>query len=363
MQGAKRLSGGTGAVDEREPRTSSRSQCARRRASRARARVAGCVGLDDPHVPVVARRRSGFQRARQIQMFRISIPQSVVPELRVRFGCRTTSSTGWPRFPAWNPSVSRRASCSVNRGPTGPFSLEDKPDAPPLSPVFRYASPDYFATLGTPIVAGRDLEWADHYGTQQVAVISQNFRGARVGLGGGRASASACAERRPRRGSRSSASPATCGSMAWNRPRRTRSTCRPNESVALFVVRDALFRRSQRARGHAGLPQGDRAGGLVRERQSAARQRADTWACLRSRDGADVADARPARDHRRDGARARPRRHLRRLELCARATHARDRHPHRARRSAGAGEALDATATCSRSSVLASCSAWVAPRC
>jgi len=60
-------------------------------------------------------------------------------------------------------------------GPTGPFSLEDKPDAAPLSPVFRYASPNYFATLGTPIVAGRELEWADHYGTAQVAVISQSF--------------------------------------------------------------------------------------------------------------------------------------------------------------------------------------------
>jgi predicted permease len=60
-------------------------------------------------------------------------------------------------------------------GPTGPFTLEDKPDAPPLGPVFRYASPDYFGTLGTPIVAGRDLAWADHYGTQQVAVISETF--------------------------------------------------------------------------------------------------------------------------------------------------------------------------------------------
>jgi predicted permease len=60
-------------------------------------------------------------------------------------------------------------------GPTGPFSLEDKPDAAPLSPVFRYASPGYFATLGTPIVAGRELEWADHYGTPERGVISQTF--------------------------------------------------------------------------------------------------------------------------------------------------------------------------------------------
>jgi hypothetical protein len=41
--------------------------------------------------------------------------------------------------------------------------------------VFRYASPDYFATLGTPMVAGRELEWADHYGIPELGVISQTF--------------------------------------------------------------------------------------------------------------------------------------------------------------------------------------------
>jgi hypothetical protein len=41
--------------------------------------------------------------------------------------------------------------------------------------VFRHASPGYFGTLGTPVVAGRDVEWADRYGTQQRAVISRTF--------------------------------------------------------------------------------------------------------------------------------------------------------------------------------------------
>ena len=62
----------------------------------------------------------------------------------------------------------------LRSGPNGPFSLEDKPDAPPIGPEFRFTSPRYFEALGTPIVAGRDFEWADHYGTQQVAVVSQN---------------------------------------------------------------------------------------------------------------------------------------------------------------------------------------------
>jgi predicted permease len=62
----------------------------------------------------------------------------------------------------------------MRTGPDGPFSLEDKPDSAPLGPQFRYTSPRYFESLGTPIVAGRDLEWSDHYGTAQVAVISEN---------------------------------------------------------------------------------------------------------------------------------------------------------------------------------------------
>ena len=117
----------------------------------------------------------GFTQPENVQMLRIFIPQSVVPE--------------FPRaVRLQNDIVDRLAAVSgvesvgfANRtplnqsGPDGPFSLEDKPDAGPVNPVFRYASPDYFATLGTPIVAGRDLEWADHYGTAQVGVISQSF--------------------------------------------------------------------------------------------------------------------------------------------------------------------------------------------
>jgi predicted permease len=41
--------------------------------------------------------------------------------------------------------------------------------------VFRYTSPRYLAVLGTPLIAGRDFEWSDHYGTHQVAVISQSM--------------------------------------------------------------------------------------------------------------------------------------------------------------------------------------------
>ena len=46
-----------------------------------------------------------------------------------------------------------------------------------LPPVrrFKYISPRSFATLGTRLVAGRDLDWTDIYQKRPVAIISENF--------------------------------------------------------------------------------------------------------------------------------------------------------------------------------------------
>jgi predicted permease len=47
-------------------------------------------------------------------------------------------------------------------------------EIPPIR-RFRWVSPGYFKTLGTPIVAGRDFTWEDNYDKLPVAVISENF--------------------------------------------------------------------------------------------------------------------------------------------------------------------------------------------
>jgi predicted permease len=46
-----------------------------------------------------------------------------------------------------------------------------------LPPVrrFEFVSPGYFSTLGTKLVAGRDITWADTYDKHPVAIISDNF--------------------------------------------------------------------------------------------------------------------------------------------------------------------------------------------
>jgi predicted permease len=46
-----------------------------------------------------------------------------------------------------------------------------------LPPIrrFKFVSPGFFATIGTPLVVGRDITWADTYGKLPVAVVSENF--------------------------------------------------------------------------------------------------------------------------------------------------------------------------------------------
>ena len=69
----------------------------------------------------------------------------------------------------------------LRTGPDGPFAFEDAPDAPPTSIQFRYVSPNYLATLGAPLVAGRSLEWADVEAGRQIAIISANLATAQFG--------------------------------------------------------------------------------------------------------------------------------------------------------------------------------------
>ncbi|HSC17032.1 MAG TPA: FtsX-like permease family protein, partial [Gammaproteobacteria bacterium] len=117
----------------------------------------------------------GFTEPDNVQMLRVLIPQSAVPEFPRTVRLQNDIVDRLVAIPGVE-SVGFATRPALGQfGPTGPFSLEDKPDAAPVGPVFRYASPDYFATLGTPLVAGRELQWTDLYGTAQLGVISQGF--------------------------------------------------------------------------------------------------------------------------------------------------------------------------------------------
>jgi len=51
---------------------------------------------------------------------------------------------------------------------------DSESDTPPVR-VFKYASPGFFHTAGTQVVAGREITWTEVYGLRPVVVISENL--------------------------------------------------------------------------------------------------------------------------------------------------------------------------------------------
>jgi predicted permease len=67
---------------------------------------------------------------------------------------------------------------SLGGGSGFTFSVEGKADANPQNDpraVIRTASPGFFATLGIPLIAGRDFNEADRGGAEQVVIINQRI--------------------------------------------------------------------------------------------------------------------------------------------------------------------------------------------
>jgi putative ABC transport system permease protein len=119
----------------------------------------------------------GFLQADHVQMLRISIPETLIPDAtRV---ARTYSDI-LDKLSAI-PGV--RAAGLSSALPMEGFNsndavwAEDKTyEAGKLPPIrrFKFISPGYFRTVGTPMVIGRDLTWSDIFDDHRVVVISEN---------------------------------------------------------------------------------------------------------------------------------------------------------------------------------------------
>jgi predicted permease len=116
----------------------------------------------------------GFVDPEQIQTLHLSKSRAAVPEfdrvirMQHEISDRLSTIAGVESV-----AFSSRSLPLISSGPSGPFSSEGKPDGSPFDTEFRFTSPNYFRTLGAPLAAGRDFEWADYYGTRQVAIVSE----------------------------------------------------------------------------------------------------------------------------------------------------------------------------------------------
>ncbi|MFZ0314631.1 MAG: ABC transporter permease [Candidatus Korobacteraceae bacterium] len=122
----------------------------------------------------------GFDAPDEVQTFRFYIPETQIPDSQAERVVRMQEDI-LDKLKAI-PGVS-----SVSFSSAVPMDGYDSNDVlfaedhahaegelPPIR-RFKFISPGSFATLGTRLVAGRDLTWTDTYGKRPVAIISENF--------------------------------------------------------------------------------------------------------------------------------------------------------------------------------------------
>jgi predicted permease len=139
-----------------------------------------CSGLMIRTFRALMKVSPGFDAPESVQTFRFDIPETQIPDSRREKVMRTDQEI-MAKIAAI-PGVS-----SVSFATSVPLDGYNNNDVVyaqdhvlregELPPVVRFKSisPGTFATLGTKLIAGRDLDWTDIYQRRPVAIISENF--------------------------------------------------------------------------------------------------------------------------------------------------------------------------------------------
>ena len=122
----------------------------------------------------------GFSDPESVQTFHLYVPESRVPDTQ-RIQVLRLQQEIQNRLAAI-PGVSS-VSISTNipfqgYGSNDPVFMKDhvyKPGELPPIRRFKFVSPGFFATMGTPLLAGRDFTWTDEYEKRPVALLSENL--------------------------------------------------------------------------------------------------------------------------------------------------------------------------------------------
>jgi predicted permease len=138
-----------------------------------------CSGLMLRTFSQLTRVQPGFSRMAELQTFRISIPSSDVPNDADVPRREQQILDKLAEIPGVS-SVALSSAVPMDGDPyLHPLNAEDhQPSiagAPTPARHFLFASPGYFQTMGIPVLAGRDMNWADTYNRVPVALISENF--------------------------------------------------------------------------------------------------------------------------------------------------------------------------------------------
>lgn len=120
----------------------------------------------------------GFTTPDQLQLVRVAIPEALVGEPERVFRMQNDIRDQIASIPGVS------ASSFTSSAPMESFSgsdvlfAEDQTYAEgQIPPVrrFKFVSPEFFQTVGTPLVVGRDLTWTEVFEHRRVAMVSQNL--------------------------------------------------------------------------------------------------------------------------------------------------------------------------------------------
>jgi predicted permease len=137
-----------------------------------------CSGLMIRTFRALTKVNPGFAGPAELQTFRISIPETHVKEEERVIRMEEEILHKLEAIPGVS-SVSIGTKLPMTGdGWHDPILLEGRTYAqgefPPLR-LFKFVSPGFLKTLGTPLVAGRELTWTDTYKKIPVAMISENL--------------------------------------------------------------------------------------------------------------------------------------------------------------------------------------------
>jgi putative ABC transport system permease protein len=137
-----------------------------------------CSGLMMRTFTALTRVQPGFTTPAEIQTFSLSIPKAEIPDdanVTRRFEEIVRKVAAVPGVS----SVGLSTTIPLDGNNSfDPIFAEDKTYRPgELGSVrrFKFISPDFLKTMGTPLVAGRDFTWTDIYNKTPVAMLSENL--------------------------------------------------------------------------------------------------------------------------------------------------------------------------------------------
>ena len=120
----------------------------------------------------------GFTDSAQLQTFRINIPEGQVKEPERVFRMQQEIRRKIAELPGVVSASFANSVPTDGNNSTDVLYAEDhvyaEGQVPPLR-RFKFVTPGFFQTIGTPLVAGRDLTWTDLEQRRNVAIVSENM--------------------------------------------------------------------------------------------------------------------------------------------------------------------------------------------